>query len=142
MLSTTTKHALRALVSLAAGPEDKPTLGKDLADRAGIPPNYLSKILLTLGNAGIIAATRGTGGGYRLIKSPDAIRLIDIVDLFDRSRVADGCLLDGDHPCSDQTACSAHAAWREVKAVYTRFLENTTLTALAGGPVDVGRPGA
>jgi Rrf2 family protein len=142
MLSITAKHALRALVSLAAEPEDKPMLGKELAERASIPANYLSKILLTLGNAGFITATRGTGGGYRLLRSPVDIYLVDIVDLFDKPRVADGCLLDGDRPCSDQTACSAHAAWREVKAAYTRFLEETTLAALAGQRDSRPRPGA
>jgi Rrf2 family protein len=142
MLSVTAKHALRALVSLAAEPDDKPMLGKDLAGRAAIPANYLSKILVTLGNAGFISATRGTGGGYRLLKSPSKIYLVDIVDLFDKPRTAEGCLLDGDRPCSDQDACSAHAAWREVKAVYSRFLEDTTLAALAGQGVRRRRPGA
>lgn len=141
MLSITAKHALRALVSLAAESDDKPMLGKDLAERADIPANYLSKILLTLGNAGFITATRGMGGGYRLLKSPSEIYLVDIVDLFDKSRMADGCLLDGGRRCTDQTACSAHAAWREVKAVYTRFLEDTTLAALAGAGVRRRRPG-
>lgn len=44
MLSVTARHALRALVSLAAEPDDKPMLGKELAERASIPANYLSKI--------------------------------------------------------------------------------------------------
>lgn len=142
MLSITTKHALRALVSLAAESDDRPMLGKHLAERAAIPANYLSKILVTLGNAGFITATRGTGGGYRLLKPADQIYLVDIVDLFDKPRVAEGCLLDGDHPCTDQNACSAHAAWREVKAVYTRFLENTTLATLASPGVSPSRPRA
>jgi Rrf2 family protein len=133
MLSATTRYALRALVNLAAESEGKPLLGRDLSQAAGIPPNYLSKILWTLGGAGFIGATRGTNGGYRLQRAPEDIRLIEIVELFDRSRTANGCLLDPDHECSDATRCAAHDAWKHVKSLYKNFLEETTLASLVAG---------
>src|SRR5690349_4716071 len=64
MLSTTSEYALRALTRLAAAPDGESMLGRDLAEQAGIPANYLSKIMWTLGNAGLIDATRGNHGGY------------------------------------------------------------------------------
>lgn len=130
MLSATARYALRALVNLAAMPDGKPLLGKDLSRLAGIPPNYLSKILWTLGSEGFIDATRGTRGGYRLQRRPEEIRLAEIVELFDPARIAAGCLLHADQPCSEETACAAHDTWKHVKAAYTRFLEETTLAAL------------
>lgn len=130
MLSATTRYALRALVHLAAVQDGKSLLGRDLSQIADIPPNYLSKILWTLGSAGFIGATRGTGGGYKLQRAADEIRLVEIVELFDRARNGDGCLLNPEHPCSDQTACAAHETWKHVKAVYTDFLETTTLAML------------
>jgi DNA-binding IscR family transcriptional regulator len=36
---------------------------------------------------GLINATRGSGGGYRLRRVPDEIFLMEVVDLFDRSRI-------------------------------------------------------
>jgi len=45
-----------------------------LTKQAHIPANYLSKILWTPGGAGIIDATRGSGGEYRLQFAPDEIR--------------------------------------------------------------------
>src|SRR5215471_1965372 len=75
MLTTTSEHALRALTYLARLPEGSSILGRELAKEASIPANYLSKILWTLGNAGIIDATRGSGGGYRLRRGPGAARL-------------------------------------------------------------------
>lgn len=134
MLSTTAKHALRALVQLARLPDGQTMLGRELARKAGIPPNYLSKILWTLGGAGIIDATRGTGGGYRLQRRPEHIPLAEVVELFDRPRLANRCLLDSDRPCSDDAPCAAHEPWREVKKIYTNFLETTTLATLAAGP--------
>lgn len=57
-LSVTVQHALRALSVLAGLPEGASLPGRELAKRAGIPANYLSKILWTLGGAGFIGATR------------------------------------------------------------------------------------
>ena len=103
--------------------------GRDLAQLAQIPPNYLSKILWALGTAGIIDATRGTGGGYKLQRRPEHVRLIDVVELFDRPRAAAACLLDG-RQCQDSNACAAHHGWKDVKRTYLEFLENTTLATL------------
>lgn len=139
MVSITAKYAIRALLQLAGVPEGQSLGGRDLSRLANIPQNYLAKILWTLGSAGLIAATRGTGGGYRLRRAPSNVRLIEIVELFDKGRRANDCFLDGAHPCSDATACSAHAAWRHVKAAYVAFLEHTTLATLAADPGAVTR---
>jgi Rrf2 family protein len=133
MFSTTCEYALRALVRLARMPNGTAILGRDLAQNAEIPANYLSKILLTLRNAGILTTARGTGGGYRLRKSPHEVRLIHIVELFDGARARPACLL-GCKECSDEDPCSAHDLWREVRMAYTNFLESTTLASISKDP--------
>lgn len=133
MFTATSEYALRALVQLARQPEGESVLGKDLAERAQIPANYLSKILWSLRNAGYLEATRGQGGGYRLAKAPDRITLIEIVRLFEGVTAEPGCLLGEQHECSDKTPCSAHAAWKKVKEAYLHFICSTTLA-------DIGEP--
>ncbi|NOZ93355.1 MAG: Rrf2 family transcriptional regulator [Acidobacteria bacterium] len=139
MLTTTTKHALRALVVLATQDEKTSVLGRDLAAMAKIPPNYLSKILLDLGRAGLVSATRGTGGGYRLAVPPGKIGLIDVVGVFEGVRTRPQCLLGCEHSCSDDNPCSAHAAWSAVKKAYLDFLEMTTLADIVAHAKD-GKP--
>ncbi len=134
MLSATSEHALRALVQLARLPAGASALGRKLAESADIPPNYLSKILLTLRNAGIVETTRGHGGGYRLSKVPSDIRLIDVIELFEGIRSRPGCLLGEKHDCSDHTPCSAHARWKEVKQAYLSFLESNSIADIAALP--------
>ena len=114
-------------------------LGRDLARRAQIPGNYLSKILWTLGSAGLISATRGSGGGYRLRRTPDEIFLMEVVELFDRSRIEPTCFLGEDRACSDADACAAHAQWKQVRNVYTNFLQSTTLADISHGGFPVGK---
>ena len=127
MLSTTSAYALRALAHLAQAPAGVYVLGRDLAAVADIPANYLSKILLALRNAGLIVTVRGIGGGYRLNKSPDGIRLLEVVELFDRHPVVAPCVLDTGRSCSENHPCIAHDRWCLVREAWANFLESTNL---------------
>jgi Rrf2 family nitric oxide-sensitive transcriptional repressor len=137
MLSTTSQYALRALCHLARH-SGGAVLGRDLAKSVEIPANYLSQVLLTLRNAGMVETTRGSGGGYRLRKSPNEIYLIDVVELFEEiSRTKAPCFLRRTRACSESTPCTAHARLRGLLAAYLGFLTSTPLSAIAGAPGDV-----
>jgi len=137
MLSVTSEYALRALAHLARQPSEA-VLGRDLAQAVEIPANYLSKVLLTLRNAGLVDTTRGSGGGYRLRKPANEIHLIDVVELFEEiSRTKASCFLAHTRPCSEAAPCTAHAAWRGVQAAYMGFLVSTPVSVIAGESHDV-----
>ena len=138
MISVTAEHALRALAEMARHPQGEVILGKHLARIAEIPRNYLSKILRLLGNAGIIDATRGSGGGYRLRRDPKRIHLIEVVELFDRPGRNLHCFLSCQRECSDADSCAAHDRWREVRRALDGFLKLTTVAELAESSKDTG----
>jgi Rrf2 family protein len=94
-------------------------LGRELAGRANIPANYLSKIMWALGNAGIISATRGNGGGYRLTRKAAEIHLFEIVEVFDRGRTS---------------PYEAHEAWTRARQAYLEFLHSTSLADVSNLP--------
>ncbi|NLY00110.1 MAG: Rrf2 family transcriptional regulator [Rhodopirellula sp.] len=127
MLSATAQHAVRALAHMAHLQEGESVLGRELAKSAGIPANFLAKIMLTLRNSGIVDATRGMGGGYRLLKRPREITLMEVVELFDGINARPGCFLGEKHACNDQEACSAHAGWKVVCETYLRYMTTTTI---------------
>jgi Rrf2 family protein len=133
IFSTTATHALRALAVLAADDGEEAVLGRNLATRIGVPSHYLAKVLAVLARGGILTASRGARGGYRLARPPEEIRLIEIVEPFEGKRVHPGCLLWPDQPCREDGACGAHAAWSGVKTAYTKFLETTRLAEIRGG---------
>ncbi|HWR35239.1 MAG TPA: Rrf2 family transcriptional regulator [Clostridia bacterium] len=130
MFSATSEYALRALSQLARLPRGTSMLGRDLSEATGVPGKYLSKVMLSLRNAGLVGAIRGSGGGYRLMRTPEAIRLLEVVELFEGRTVRPECIL-GRGGCSDVTACAAHAAWREVSISYLKFLQTTTLADIS-----------
>lgn len=127
MLSTTSEYALRALAELSRISHGKVMLGRDLARQTGIPPKYLSKIMLSLRNAGLVTATRGTNGGYTLQRPADAIHLADIVQVFDGPTTVPRCLMREGAKCADDDCCTAHEHWGKVRRAYMDFLEHTTL---------------
>lgn len=142
MLSTTSEYALRSLTCLASRPKGTAILGRDLAEQCDIPANYLSKILLSLRNAGIIDAVRGSRGGYSLHREPDKVRLIDVVELFEGTRAKPECFLGINKKCSDVNPCPAHESWRDVRNAYVDLLENTTLASISEKTQDPATNGA
>ena len=65
MLSNQAKHALKALLELAAEPERWRST-HELAITQQLPEPMLEQLLLRLRRAGLLAARRGRLGGYRL----------------------------------------------------------------------------
>jgi len=131
MISTTSEYALRALVQLAQQPKDAMLGGKALSERLDIPADYVSKVMSSLRTAGFVDATRGQGGGYRLIRPSNKIPLVDVVELFEGVYTRPHCFLGENHVCSDEHPCAAHEYFRGVRSSYIRFLERTTIAALA-----------
>lgn len=136
--SASTTHALRAMAWLATHADGKPVLGRDLARRLKIPPDYLSKVLATLARAGVLTATRGANGGYRLARAAGRIRLVEVVAPFEGRRVKGGCLLRPGRPCRESALCSAHDSWGGVNDAYRRFLTRTTVADLHDGAIPRG----
>lgn len=133
VLSSSATHALRIVAFLAAHERDEAMQGRHIARRVRVPADYLAKVMRRLARAGVVTATRGVSGGYRLSRAPREIRLIEVVLPFEGERARPGCLLRPDRPCRDSGACSAHDAWRGVKTTYSRFLETTTVADIQGG---------
>jgi Rrf2 family protein len=133
ILSASATHALRAVAWLAANEGDGAMLGRDLARKVKVPTDYLAKVLATLARTGVLSASRGVKGGYRLARPAERIRLIEVVLPFEGARARPGCLLRPDRPCRDSKACSAHGSWTGVKRAYSDFLEKTTVEDIKGG---------
>lgn len=132
MFSRTSEHALRALAGLASSSDDETVLARILSSSAGVPPSYLSKILGTLTKAGILRASPGRGGGYRLALPAEQIPLVDVVEIFEGVKTRPDCLFESGRECSDKNPCGAHESFKELRKVYIEFLESTTIADIAG----------
>jgi Rrf2 family protein len=82
MLSRTAEYALRAMVWLAADPET-PQTTKQISAPTQVPTGYLSKVMQTLAEAGLVRSQRGLGGGFVLARPPERISVLDVVNAVD-----------------------------------------------------------
>lgn len=81
-LQRSTAFALYAVLELAADP-DQYFSATEIAERYGISAHHLAKVLRDLADAGILAATRGVGGGYRFVGNAKRLTLMDVIQLFE-----------------------------------------------------------
>jgi len=82
MISQTAEYALRAVVALAVKPGE-PILTRDLATLTRVPAGYLSKVLQTLGRAGLVESHHGRGGGFVLARPAEDVTLYDVIQAVD-----------------------------------------------------------
>lgn len=143
--------AVHCCVLLAALPPGRTLPAARLAEYHEVPPAYLAKHLQALSQAGIVAATAGRRGGYRLARPADQVTALDVVQAIEGRAPAFRCTevrRRGPAPATGQALAApcaiarvmwdAEAAWREVLAATTvqDLLQGVVRTV---GPVTLRR---
>lgn len=82
-LPVSTEWLLHCTTSLAQLEPGTTASATQLADYFDVPPAYLSKQLQALVKAGVLAATTGPRGGFRLARPSSEITLLRIVEAVD-----------------------------------------------------------
>lgn len=81
--SAKTEYGVRLMVELGRQDGDRPTSLKALAEAERLPLSYLEHVVADLKRAGLVAATRGAHGGYRLAKPASEIDMGEIVQALE-----------------------------------------------------------
>ncbi len=135
------EYALHCLLWLAEPVEQRPS-SRDLADLQGISPAFLAKIFVKLEKAGIVEASGGIRGGYRLARPTSKISVLNVVDaieggkpLFDCQEIRGRCALFESKPPKWATkgVCEIHAVMLRAEKVLRDELSKTTLASLSDG---------
>jgi Rrf2 family iron-sulfur cluster assembly transcriptional regulator len=82
-LSTKGRYAVMAMADIALNAAGKPVPLADVANRQAISQEYLEQLFAKLRRARLVESARGPGGGYRLSREPDEIRIAEIVQAVD-----------------------------------------------------------
>lgn len=84
-LSTKGRYAMVALADLATVRDDQLTSLAEISKRQDISLPYLEQLFVKLRRAGLVESARGPGGGYRLARAPDAIRVSEVLEAVDET---------------------------------------------------------
>ena len=132
LLSLRTKHALRALMALAADPESSLKTAQ-LVEATGAARGYLENILTELTRHHLVRSTRGRGGGFRLAHAPEKITFADVIRALEGPLALAPCASATRYErcadCFDEETCAIRQALIDVRDATARVLEQTTLAS-------------
>ena len=94
-----------------------------------VPKEFVSKVLQTLTNCGIVGSKKGKNGGFYLAKEPGKIKLIDIIEAIDGLDLFKTCVL-GFPGCSSEEPCPVHDKWGKLREEAFRMFSEETLENL------------
>jgi Rrf2 family iron-sulfur cluster assembly transcriptional regulator len=128
-ITTKGRYALRAIVNLASGSQDKPIPIKRIAEEEEISPEFLEQIFFRLKKAGIIRSVRGPGGGFMLNQLPGSISLREIFEAVGEGVNLTPCVSCSMDPstCEKTANCLVHDVWLKVSERVGGILEDFNL---------------
>lgn len=133
MLTKKGKYGLKALIHLARMKAGEPALVNDIASANNIPKKFLDAILAELRNAGLVASRKGRGGGYRLARMPEEIKVGQIIRVLDGPLAPISCASRLRYePCEDcdEITCQVRHIMLEVRQAISDVLDNRTLAEM------------
>src|ERR1700749_579954 len=132
-LSTKGRYAVMAMADLAGHARDadsgiKPVALADIAERQDISLSYLEQLFAKLRRGGLVTSVRGPGGGYRLSRPSNELRIDDIIVAVDEPMVATRCKPGSSKGCTKTGArCVTHDLWEELGQQIHVFLSSVSL---------------
>ncbi|HEX2951453.1 MAG TPA: Rrf2 family transcriptional regulator [Armatimonadota bacterium] len=128
-LSTRATYGLRAVMAIAASPAGEPVMIKDIAERQKLPATYLEQLMVPLRKSGLLSATRGAHGGYKLSRPAQTITIREIIEILEGPLELVEC---ADITCCglQPDACALKDLFSEATHAILHVFESVTLAEL------------
>ncbi|WP_435009308.1 RrF2 family transcriptional regulator [Tundrisphaera lichenicola] len=124
-------YSLRVALYLAAHPDKQVTV-EEISRSYRISRNHLTKVVQRMADLGVVASTRGRGGGFRLAMDPADINVgwlvrqtephFDLVECFDPAT----------NTCPIAPACGLKGALARAQQAFLKVLNEYTLASFQG----------
>jgi Rrf2 family nitric oxide-sensitive transcriptional repressor len=128
-LTTFSDYGLRVLIFAATAPDDRATIAQ-VATAYGISQNHVVKVVHRLGQLGLLANTRGRGGGLRLAVAPSHIHLGRVVRALEGGDIPAECFEPEGNTCVISHACRLQGIFQEAVEAFYATLDRYTLADL------------
>ena len=122
------RYAVMAMADLAKTNISVPTSLTEISLRQGISVSFLEQIFFKLKKNNLVQSSRGPSGGYLLSKSPDEIKLLNIINAVDEKVKTVGCKKESKKGCTGKSIkCITHNLWDDLENHINDFFEKNTL---------------
>ena len=126
-------YAILAVAEIAnrQGAGDAGVQAAEVAASLKLPAAYAAKVLTELARAGVLRSDRGPRGGFRLLRPPAAVSLLEIVEVVDGAITADVGLAE--NPAGAGTAVrSVEKIFDGIAAQVRATLRDATISGVMG----------
>ncbi|MEW9625249.1 SUF system Fe-S cluster assembly regulator [Rhodanobacter geophilus] len=131
-VSRLTDYATVVMTCIAAHPADVLSTAQ-IADETRLELPTVSKLLKSLGHAGLVESFRGVNGGYRLARPAQAISLADVVEAMEGPIGMTECgVTEGQ--CEREAQCGVRGSWQRINTVLDRALRAVSLADMLRPP--------
>jgi Rrf2 family iron-sulfur cluster assembly transcriptional regulator len=129
-ITTRGRYALRASLALAMlGRDGKPVSISTLSEQERISSVFLEQIFFRLRKAGIVASTRGPGGGFCFALPLDKITVRQLMSAAGENMELVSCFKNMDN-CKYSKECIAHHVWRDLSGLVNNYFDDITLASI------------
>jgi Rrf2 family nitric oxide-sensitive transcriptional repressor len=133
MFSQTVEYALRAVVHLAAVSPEARTV-EQISRATKVPPAYLAKVVQALVHAGLLRSQRGVGGGIALVRPPEELTILEVVNAVDPIKRIRTCPLG--LAAHGVRLCPLHKRMDNALAQVEKAFAETTLAEILAEPTE------
>lgn len=98
-----------------------------VANRQHISQTFLEQIFMLLRRGGLVASSRGPGGGYVLARAPQEISIFEIMQAVDEPVQMTRCSHEEIGGCVAGNLCLTHGLWQDLGEHIAQFLSDTSL---------------
>ena len=131
-VSRLTDYATVVMTCIAAHPDDVLSTAQ-IADETRLELPTVSKLLKSLGHAGLVESFRGVNGGYRLARPAQAISLADVVEAMEGPIGMTECgVTEGQ--CEREAQCGVRGSWQRINSVLDHALRAVSLADMLRPP--------
>ncbi|MDO9574602.1 MAG: Rrf2 family transcriptional regulator [Candidatus Contubernalis sp.] len=123
------EYALKILIELVIAKDQGLIPSRHIAEKCGIPTNFIPQITSVLTKKGWILSSRGPGGGLRIAVVPEELTVLEVMEALDNRLTVKECLF-AEKICSQSEVCPLFPLWKNIQQGIQDVVKSTTIADL------------
>ncbi len=132
------EYGVLGLMCLARRPVGTVVMIDEVSREERIPKSFAAKIFQSLVKGGLIKSVRGTGGGFALVKLPEKITVLEVIEAIEGKIALQRCLAPDEPKCEHFAGCALCGLFEQAQDSVKEVFSRTTLADLMKHHVPVG----
>lgn len=130
VLTKNTDYAIRALLALAAE-QGSYLSARAISQQQDIPYQFLRRLLQEMIRHGLVTSKDGAAGGFMLSRSPDTIRVSELIGIFQGPVQVSECMFRK-QICANRARCVLRHEIMRIEQVVQQEFDKVTIGKLLG----------